>query len=96
MQVELSPADASYISELVKNGYFGSEKEALSAVISHDKQQYESKRQRLLNALAEGEADIKAGRTIPYTPELLDKIFEEAVAAVERGEEMEFDPDVIP
>lgn len=96
MQVELSSVDASYISELVKNGYFQNEEEAVAAVIRHDRQQYEAKINRLNNALQKGIDDVKAGRVTPYTSELLNELFEEALAEEERGESLEIDADVIP
>ncbi len=96
MRIELSPADAGYISQLVKNGYFANEEEAVTATIANAREQYEAKVERLNAALQKGIDDIEAGRTVPYTPELLDELFAEAIAEEERGEPLEFDPDVIP
>lgn len=96
MQIELSPADASYISELVKNGYFPTEAEAIVATISNAREQYESKRRQLRDALQSGIDAIEAGRYTEYTPELLDELFDEAMAEEEQGLPLEIDPDVIP
>lgn len=80
MQVNLSPVDAGFISELVKNGFFQNEEEALSASLEIVREQYEAKRQGFLAALSEGDADIEAGRYSECTPELLDSLFAEAMA----------------
>jgi Arc/MetJ-type ribon-helix-helix transcriptional regulator len=96
MQIELSPADASYISQLVKNGYFANEAEAVSATIGNAREQYKAKVQRLNTALQKGRDAIKAGDYTEYTPELLDELFAEAMAEEERGEPLEIDTDVIP
>jgi len=54
----------------------------------------EAKRDRLLRALELGEADIAAGRTAPYTPELLAKIERDARRHAAEGRKP--NPDVIP
>jgi len=55
-----------------------------------------AKRQRLLTALQRGKDAVAAGRYTEYTPELLDRLFDEAMAEEENGEPLELDPDVIP
>ncbi|OKH33789.1 hypothetical protein NIES2101_39615 [Calothrix sp. HK-06] len=74
MQIELSPADASYISELVKNGYFQTEEEAVAATISNAREQYESKRRQLGDTLQSGMDAIEAGRYTEYTKERVIKM----------------------
>ncbi|GAA6616264.1 hypothetical protein [Scytonema sp. NUACC26] len=96
MNIELSAIDASYVRELVQNGYFKSEGEAVSVAISYTKKLYEVKKQRLLDALAEGDEDIEADRTIPYTPTLLDELLSEAKTIISSGEKIDYDSNVIP
>lgn len=54
----------------------------------------EAKRQHLLHALKVGEGDISAGRTTPYTPELLAQIEEEARRHASDARKP--NPDVVP
>lgn len=96
MNIELSAKDASYVRELVQNGYFKSEDEAVSVAISYTKKQFETKRQELLDALAEGDEDIEADSAIPYTPTLLDELLNEARTIVSSGEKIDYDSNVIP
>lgn len=74
MHIELAPVDEKYTKENVKSGYFRSEVEA----VRRTREQDEAKRARLSEALRQGQADITAGQTTPYTPALLDKITQEA------------------
>jgi antitoxin ParD1/3/4 len=74
MQIELSSADANYIKEAVRNGYFPSEEEAVTTAIRMMRQEAEAKQQRLRDALQLGQDDIKAGRYSEYTPELFEEI----------------------
>jgi len=96
MQINLSSADENYIKEAVRNGVFPSEEEAVATAITRMRQETEASLQRLRDAIQLGRDDVAAGRVEDYTPDLLDQIFEEAVAAVERGEKLAFDPHVVP
>ena len=96
MQINLSPADENYIKEAVRNGVFPSEEEAVATAIARMRQETEASLQRLRDAIQLGRDDVAAGRVEDYTKDLLDQIFEEAVAAVERGEKVAFDPHVVP
>jgi putative addiction module CopG family antidote len=96
MQIEFQAAEAQYIKDAVANGYYENEAEAVQAAVQMLREETEAKRTKLYAALAEGEEDVKAGRVDDYTPELLDGIFAEAIAMVERGEKIELDPNVIP
>lgn len=53
-----------------------------------------AKRERLLRALERGEADIAAGRTTPYTPELLAQIERDARLHAKAGKHP--NPEVVP
>jgi Arc/MetJ-type ribon-helix-helix transcriptional regulator len=71
---ELAPVDEKFIKDSDKNGIFRSEAEA----VRRERERQEEKRERLLEALRAGDADITAGRVKPYTAELLNEI-EQAV-----------------
>jgi len=96
MQVELSPADEQYIKEAVRNGYFANEKEAVTTAVRLMRKESEVKKQRLLDALAEGDADIIAGKVFDYTPEFLDEVMQEARNLVKSGNKIVYDTDLTP
>jgi putative addiction module CopG family antidote len=96
MHIEFSPADAAYIKQAVINGYYPSEEEAVKAAVRIVREETEAKRQQLLAALAEGDADIEAGRVFDYTPEFMDEIFAEAKSLVGSGNKIVYDANVIP
>lgn len=96
MHINLSPADENYIKEAVRNGVFPSEEEAVAIAITRMRQETEANRQRLRDAIQLGRDDVTAGRVEDYSPELLEQIFGEAVAAVEKGEKLPRDPHVVP
>jgi len=94
MQIELSPAEADYIKETVRNGYFQSEEEAVTAAVRMMRQEAESKQQRLLEVLQVGLDDISAGRYSEYTPERFEKIKQAAKNHASEGRKPK--SDVIP
>lgn len=94
MHIELAPVDEKYIKESVKNGYYRSEAEAVRDAVRRAREQDEAKRARLFEALRQGQADIAAGQTTPYTPTLLDKITQEARQHAAEGSKPS--SDVIP
>jgi Arc/MetJ-type ribon-helix-helix transcriptional regulator len=96
MHIEFAAADEKYIKESVKNGDFRSEAEAVRNAVRQAREQKEAKRLRLLEAIRLGEEDIAAGRTVPYTRELMKELYEEAVRMVKSGEKVAYNPDVLP
>jgi putative addiction module CopG family antidote len=95
MHIEFARADEEYIKESVKNGYFRSEAEAVRAAVRSAREQNESKRLRLLEALQLGEDDIVAGRTVPYSRELMTQMRQKAAESIENMES-QAGHDVIP
>ncbi|MBF0152248.1 MAG: hypothetical protein HQL64_00680 [Magnetococcales bacterium] len=94
MNIEFSPVDENYIREKVKKGYYSNAAELVCDAVRHMRQQ-EISRQALLEAALElGEQDIAAGRTLPYTPSLLDQIEQDARQQVCAGKDPH--PDVVP
>ena len=96
MHIEFAPVDEKYIKDSVKNGYFKSEAEAVRYAVRTVREQNDNKRIRLMEALRLGEEDIAAGRVTPYTPELMDQLYQEALQGVRTGKKTVYDPDVTP
>jgi Arc/MetJ-type ribon-helix-helix transcriptional regulator len=94
MHIEFAQVDQEYIRQSVKLGYYRSEAEAVRDAVRRAREDAESKRERLLAALRIGDADIAAGRTMPYTPELFQQIMQDALKHAADGRKP--NPDVIP
>ena len=94
MHIELSSVDEQYIKNSVKNGYYRSEAEAVRDAVRRAREQNEAKRERLLEALRVGDADIAAGKATPYTSELLAQIEKDARKHAAEGRKP--NADVIP
>jgi len=92
MHIEFASLDEQYIKESVKNGYFRSEAEVVRDAVRFAREQRESKRLRLLEAIQLGKGDVEAGRTIPYSRELMQQIRQEATRYASEGGVI--DPDV--
>lgn len=93
MHLNLSPEMEAYVKGKVASGFYGNATEVIRDAIRR-MQEEEKRSERLRAAIAKGQADIDAGRIIPYTPELMEEIFQEALAKL--GSDEPFDPDVIP
>ena len=77
MNINFPPADAGYIKSKVEGGYYSNATEMVRDAIRRMREQ-DDQHGRLLAALEIGERDIAAGRTVPYTPDLLKQIEQEA------------------
>jgi len=95
MHIDFAADEEQYLKESVKNGDFRSEAEAVRDAVRSAREQKEAKHLRLLEAIQLGEEDVAAGRTIPYTQELMKELCEQAVRMVKSGEKIAYDPDVI-
>lgn len=74
-RIDISEPYEEYLNSLVKAGLFRSITAAAEAAIY--RQMMEDERMRVSSvaaALAKGENDIQAGRTIPYSDDLMDEI----------------------
>ncbi len=79
MNINFPAVDAAYIKSQVENGYYSNATEMVRDAVRHMRQQ-DGQHSRLLGALEIGERDIAAGRTVPYTSDLLDEVEQEARA----------------
>lgn len=93
MHVNLSSEMEAYVKGKVASGFYGNATEVIRDAIRR-MQEDEKRKERLHAAIAKGQADFDAGRIVRYTPELMEEIFQEALAKRDSNEP--FDPDVIP
>jgi antitoxin ParD1/3/4 len=77
MNINFPPVDAGYIKTKVEGGYYSNATEMVRDAVRRMREQ-DDHHGRLLAALEIGERDIAAGRTVPYTPDLLTQIEQEA------------------
>jgi Arc/MetJ-type ribon-helix-helix transcriptional regulator len=96
MHIEFAAVDEQYIKESVKKGYFRSEAEAVRSAVRQAREQQEAKQLKLLEALKLAEDDIAAGRTVPFTSELIREISQEAIRKYKNGEKVEYNSDIMP
>jgi len=94
MNINFPPVDEKYIQSMVKNGYYSNATELVRDAVRRLREKESAKEERWLAAIKLGEDDIKAGRTVPYTPKLLDKIMKNAIKNAKSGKKL--NPDVCP
>ncbi|HZV33703.1 MAG TPA: type II toxin-antitoxin system ParD family antitoxin [Verrucomicrobiae bacterium] len=93
MNINFPPVDEGYIKAKVEGGYYSNATEMVRDAIRRMREQ-DDQHARLLAALEIGERDITAGRTVPYTPDLLKQI--EREARKHTANKRQAHPDVIP
>jgi antitoxin ParD1/3/4 len=93
MNINFPPVDEGYIKTKVESGYYSNATEMVRDAVRRMREQ-DDHHARLLVALEVGERDISAGRTVPYTPDLLKKIDQEA--RTHATNKRAANPDVIP
>lgn len=79
--IDLGDPYESYVKGLIGTGLYNTYAEVVKdALRMHMNSETPSKQMAVIHqALAEGEADIKAGRIKPYSPEMLKDMTEEAL-----------------
>ncbi|MFA9562746.1 MAG: type II toxin-antitoxin system ParD family antitoxin, partial [Nitrospirota bacterium] len=79
--IDLGDPYEAYVKGLIHTGLYSTYAEVVKdALRLHMNNETNSKRIAAINAtLAEGEADIKAGRVKPYSPELIDQLTDEVL-----------------
>ena len=77
MHVNFPPVADGFIKAKVESGYYSNATEMVRDAVRRMREQ-DDHHGRLLAALEIGERDIAAGRTLPYTPDLLKQIVPEA------------------
>jgi antitoxin ParD1/3/4 len=93
MHVNLSPEMEGFIRSKVDSGSYGNATEVIRDAIR--RMQAEEVRIAAWHAaIKKGDEELDRGEGIPYTPELLQAITDEAIADMHSGKPM--DPDVLP
>jgi antitoxin ParD1/3/4 len=93
MNIHFPPVDAGYIKAKVESGYYSNATEMVRDAVRRMREQ-DDHHGRLLAALEIGERDITAGRTVPYTPDLLKQVEQEA--RTHAADNRPSNPDVVP
>lgn len=78
MNINFPPVDEEFIKSKIDTGYYSNATELVRDAVRRLRQEDE-KRQELLAALRVGEAQIARGETVRYTPQLLDRLAQEAI-----------------
>ena len=94
MKIEFPQIDEQFIQAQVARGYYGSEEDLVREAVKRLREKESDPHARLIEALERGEADIRAGRTVPYNQEFLDDCEARARENVAKG--IRPNPDVCP
>ena len=78
MNINFPSVDENYIKAKVAEGFYSNAAELVRDAVRRLREQDDSRSARLMAALEIGERAISEGRTVPYTPELLDRIEQDA------------------
>lgn len=94
MNIVFPPVDESYIKAKIEDGFYTNATELVRDAVRRLREQDDAKYARLMAALEEGMQDVRGGRTVTYTPELLEQIEKEAIQHAAEGRKP--NPDVCP
>lgn len=80
--IDLGDPYESYVKGLISTGLYSTYAEVVKdALRLHMNNETPSKHLAIIHsAIAEGEADIKAGRVRPYSPEILDELTQDVLS----------------
>jgi Arc/MetJ-type ribon-helix-helix transcriptional regulator len=93
MKVTFPSVIDAYIRAKVADGFYASAAELVIDAVRRLRERDDPDYVNLIDALEEGERDIREGRTTPYSPDLLQEILREAQEQVEgRGRPASSDP----
>lgn len=93
MHVNLSPEMEGCIKGTVAGGFYGNATEVIRDAIRR-MQTEESRVAAWQAAIAKGDAQLDRGEDVPYTPELMERMTQSAIATMHNGQPI--DPDVPP
>jgi antitoxin ParD1/3/4 len=93
MHINLSPEMEQYLQSKVNSGYYSNASEVVRDAIRRMREEDE-KLAALRAAVAVGDDQLERGEGTAYTPELLAKISEKAMANARKGKKVS--PDVTP
>ena len=92
MTVTLTPEQEALVREKMESGRFGDPTEVIDEALRLLDEQ--ERLERLRSLMAEGIAQLDRGEGIPYTPELREQIWQNALKKAASGAKL--DDDVIP
>ena len=91
MHIEFAEIDKEFIKQSVQNGYYRSESEAVRDAVRRAREEAETKREWLFEALRSGDADIATGKTHAYSQNLFEQIKQDAIKHAAKGEKPKSD-----
>ena len=96
MNINFPPVEEQFIKNKVEEGYYSNATEAVRDAVRQWRRGFNDNdnHARLKAALEEGEAAIRAGDVEEFTPELMQRLFEEGMQDAANG--VRPDPDVCP
>lgn len=94
MNINFPPVDEKFIKAKVEAGYYSNATELVRDAVRRLRENDKDAHARLMAALQAGEDSLAKHGGIPYTPELLENMVQEAYKHVAEGRG--YDPDVIP
>ena len=88
-RIQLGKPYENFLDKMVESGYYATATEVIRDALRDKMAELENNRIATIHALiAEGEADITAGRVVPYTKGLMDSIYEKAMNQAGNGVEI--------
>ncbi len=94
MNINFPAVDENYIKTKVADGFYSNATELVRDAVRRLREQDDEKYDRIMAAIEVGERDVREGRVELYTPELMDRIVQDAIEHVAAGRPL--DPDVCP
>ncbi|MGK7872813.1 MAG: type II toxin-antitoxin system ParD family antitoxin [Xenococcaceae cyanobacterium] len=94
MHIRFAEVDGNFIKQEIENGYYTNETELVRDAVRRLREE-KQRAQCFHAAVMKGVEDIEAGRTTPFTRELMDKLVQEGIARAEAGES-DHSTDTIP
>lgn len=96
MHIRFAEADQNFINNQAQLGFYANETEVVRDAVRRLREQKEIQQSRVYQAVMRGHEQIQQGQTLPFTPELMGHINQQAKQRVASGETINPDPDVIP
>jgi putative addiction module CopG family antidote len=85
MHIRFSEIDDSFIKKTVEQGFYLSETELVRDAVRRMRETLKSQ-SHFKEAVAKGQQDIADGKTVKFTPELMNEIKETAIKKAKNGE----------
>lgn len=87
MHIRFSEIDDTFIKEAVEQGFYLSETELVRDAVRRMREWMKNQHSnRFKEAVAKGKKEVEEGKTVTFTPELMDEIKKSAIKKAENGE----------